>query len=71
MPPITDGGSTNGGNGIAAALVGVGQGLMLGRNGDGGATIVSSTSAVDGLPDLSGRDFQEQVRKSVYTEEQQ
>ena len=51
------------GGGIAAALVNVGQGLMLGRNGDGGSTTQGS---LVGIPDLTGLDLQGQARVSMY-----
>lgn len=58
-PTATDGNS----GGVAAALVALGQGLKLGRNGDGGATAPNPTnSGLEGiLPDLEGKDAQEQV----------
>lgn len=49
-------------SGIAAALVGVGQGMMLGRGGDGGAQTIGSVPAQQfDFSELDGKDNTEQV----------
>jgi hypothetical protein len=62
----SDSGQGAASSGIAAALVGVAQGLMLGRGGDGGAQTVGSLQNLNfDFSELEGKDAAEQVSLST------